>query len=379
MTTVAFHRPVVTSGDARAVLGSLHRRRLGGDQATSRRVQRELARLLRVKYCLLTTSCTAALELACMALAVRPGDEIIMPSFSFPSAANAVLRAGGRPVFADIEPGTWNLDMEDARGRITRRTRAIMPVHYGGLSCDMERARSLASEHHLKIIEDAAQGIGAAYRGLALGAIGDVGCLSFHETKNVTSGEGGAFVTNQPGLFRRAEVLWEKGTDRAAFLRGTIDRYTWREVGGSFALADPLAALLGSQLRRLHGITAARARIAARYDALLRPLVEAGRLRLRRVPPHVTPNHHVYPVLVDPVRRTRILAAMRREGAEGASHFEPLHTSPFARRELGPIPSLPVTDRVAASLIRLPIYPGLGAASQARVVAALDRALRRSR
>jgi dTDP-4-amino-4,6-dideoxygalactose transaminase len=344
-----------------AVVRALTGGHLCGDGPAAQRVERLLAERLGVPHVLLTTSCTHALELALMALDVGPGDEVIMPSFTFVSTANVVLRQGATPVFADIREDTFNLDPDDVRRRITSRTRAIMPVHYAGVACEMTRLSAIAREHELLLIEDAAQALCATYRGRPLGTVGDAGAFSFHETKNVTCGEGGALVTHREELARRAEIMREKGTNRAAFLRGEVDKYTWVDSGSSFVIAEVLAALLEAQLGRLDALQAARTRRAATYCEALAKLADARLLRLPHVPPEAGPNWHLFHFTVGSEQeRDRCLEFLRARGIGAAFHFVPLHSSPFGRRLAGDrAADLPVTDRVSRTIVRLPLYPVL--------------------
>ncbi len=261
---IAFSRPWFDAREEAAVREALSGQ-VSGDGPIGRRVEGRLAGLLGASRVLLTTSGTHALELALLALGVGPGQEVICPSFTFVSSANAVLRVGARPVFAEIEETTLGLDPADVERRITTRTAAVLPVHYAGVAPDMEALLGLARRHGLRVVEDAAQGLGAAWRGRALGTLGDAGCLSFHETKNVTCGEGGALVVSDPELAHRAEIAREKGTNRAAFLRGEVDKYTWVAEGSSYVLSDLLAAVLLAQLQKLDAIQTRRASVVARY------------------------------------------------------------------------------------------------------------------
>jgi dTDP-4-amino-4,6-dideoxygalactose transaminase len=371
--TIPLSRADIGDEEIAAAVASLRGGHLCGDGPATRRVERVLSERLQDAQVLLTTSCTHSLELALMALGIGPGDEVILPSFTFVSTANAVLRQGAVPVFAEIRPDTFNLDPDDVEARITPRTRAIMPVHYAGVACEMDRLNDLAEDHGLWVIEDAAQGLGSAYRGRPLGTLGDAGGISFHATKNVTCGEGGAFVTRDPALARRAEIMREKGTNRAAFLRGEVDRYTWVECGSSFVMADVLAAILEAQLQRVEEFQAARARLAAFYIQALEPLQQAGRLRLPHVPLEATPNWHLFHLTVaTEAERDRCLQFLRSRGITAAFHFVPLHSSPFGRAlaDGSPVP-LPITDMVSSTLIRLPLFPQLSEAQAGRVVEAL--------
>jgi dTDP-4-amino-4,6-dideoxygalactose transaminase len=313
-----------------------------------------------------------------MVMDIGPGDEVIMPSFNFVSSANAVVRQGARPVFADIDMGTFNLDPEQIEARITPATRGIVPVHYAGQGCHMDVINELAHAHNLWVVEDAAQGVGALYDGQYLGTIGNAGCYSFHVTKNIICGEGGAFLTNDDELARRAEIVSEKGTNRSAFLRGEVDKYTWVDVGSSFIISDLLAALALAQLERVEEITARRVTIWQRYYDELGPLSETGKIILPKLDPKATINGHIFAFCTaDPQRRDELLQGLKEKGIGATFHYVPLHSSPFARRHFDEIPSLPVTDLVSASLVRLPIYPDLTDEEQTYIIETLCKLCRR--
>ena len=345
--------------------------RVAGDGPFCRRVEGRVELLLGARHVLLTTSCTHALELALLALGIGPGREVICPSFTFVSTANAILRAGARPVFADIEDLTLGLDPADVERRVTPQTGAILPVHYAGIAPDMRALDELARAHDLRIVEDAAQGFGARYRGQALGTLGDAGCFSFHETKNLTCGEGGALVVRDDAVAARAEIIREKGTNRAAFLRGQVDKYTWVAEGSSYVLSDLLAAILDAQLDKHEEIARRRGRIAERYAAELAGWAES---RGARLPPHVPDrqtNHHVFFVLLpDEGARDRLMRHLREQGIQAAFHYVPLHSAPHGRT-LGEPPALPVTDRVASTLLRLPLHPVMTEEQVRRVIEAV--------
>lgn len=321
---------------------------------------------------LLTHSCTAALEMAALLLDIRPGDEIIMPSYTFVSTANAFVLRGGIPVFVDIREDTLNLDESLIESAITPRTKAIVPVHYAGIACEMDTIMSVARLHGLKIIEDAAQGVMASYKGRALGSIGDLGAYSFHETKNVISGEGGALLVNDPDLAQRAEIIREKGTDRSRFFRGEVDKYTWQEVGSSFLPGELIAAFLWAQLEEADRITSARLASWQRYHELLEPLEAEGILRRPVVPDGCQHNAHMYYVLLSPhIDRQKVLDAFKCNEIWSVFHYVPLHSSPAGRRYGRTHGDLAVTDRQSARLVRLPLWVGLSAEQQDRVVAVL--------
>ncbi len=351
---------------------------VAGDGPFGRGVEKRIAERLGARRILLTTSCTHALELALLALGVGAGREVVCPSFTFVSTANAILRAGARPVFADIEGRSLGLAVDDVRRRVTERTVALLPVHYAGLAPDMDALLELAAARGLAVIEDAAHAFGATYKGRPLGTLGDAGCFSFHETKNLTCGEGGALALRNEDVASRAEIIREKGTNRSAFLRGEVDRYTWVAEGSSYILADILAAILDAQLDRLDAIQARRAAICARYRTGLAGWAASHGVRLFNELPEGQSAHHIFFLLFPgATERDRALAALRATGVPASFHYVPLHTSPFGRTLVdGPPAALPMTDRVAATLLRLPLHPGLSDDDVDRVVAAAGECLR---
>jgi dTDP-4-amino-4,6-dideoxygalactose transaminase len=367
---IAFSRPWFDAREEAAVREALSGQ-VSGDGPIGRRVEARLARQLGASRVLLTTSGTHALELALLALGIGPGQEVVCPSFTFVSSANAVLRVGARPVFADVEETTLGLDPADVARRLTPRTAGLIPVHYAGVAPDMEALLGLARARGLRVVEDAAQGVAATWRGRALGTLGDAGCLSFHETKNVTCGEGGALVVGDPEIARRAEIAREKGTNRAAFFRGEVDKYTWVAEGSSYVLSDVLAAILDAQLDKLEEIQSRRAAVVARYREGLSGWAAERGVRLPPELPERGSNHHLFFLLYpDPRLRDAALVSLRAQGVMATFHYVPLHSAPHARR-LGLDVELPVTERVAATLLRLPLHPRLTAGEVDRVVAAV--------
>ncbi len=343
--------------------------RLSGDGPLGRSVEKRLEKELGVERVLLTTSCTHALELALLTLGIGPGHEVICPSFTFASSANAILRVGARPVFADIEPRTLGLDAASVGARITSRTAAIMPVHYGGIAADMDEISALARGHGLRIVEDAAHGLGGAFSGRALGTLGDAGCFSFHETKNITCGEGGALALTDREMAARAEIIREKGTNRNAFLRGEVDRYSWVREGSSYVLPEVLAAMLDGQLDKFHEIQRRRAHICRRYRE---GLGEWARTRGVGLPPILADRpsaHHVFYLLYpDGDRRDEALTHLRGAGIQASFHYIPLHSAPHGRAIGAADPLLPVTDSISARLLRLPLHPLLTEEEISRVI-----------
>jgi dTDP-4-amino-4,6-dideoxygalactose transaminase len=349
--------PLTGPAEADAVADAVRRGWLTGNGPACRRAEDALARILGVPA-LFMTSCTSALETSVRLCGVAAGDEVLCPSFTFVSTANAVVRAGARPVFVDIDPDTLNVDPAALEGAVTARTRAILVVHYAGRACDMGSILALADRHGLRVIEDAAHALGGQWQGRLLGTVGDFGCFSFHGTKDVVCGEGGALVCRSEADRRAAEIFREKGTNRAAFLRGEVDRYTWIGEGSSFVASDVLAALLTVQLDRLPAILARKRALADRLTSMLEPLEPA--VRLPREWPGILSTWHIYPVLVDPATRDAEIRALQAEGIGAAFHYVPLHSSPFGRERLGGrADDLPHTARVSASLIRLPLFAAM--------------------
>ena len=354
---IPFNRPCIGDLELAHVKAALVSGRVAGDGPYTQRCARLLESRFGTPRALLTTSCTAALEMAAMLGELRPGDEVILPSYTFVSTANAIVLRGATPVFVDVREDTLNLDERLIEAAVTPRTRAVWPVHYAGVACEMDEILATARRHGLLVVEDAAQGVHASYRGRWLGTIGDLGCYSFHETKNFACGEGGALLVNAQRMVARAEILREKGTNRSQFLRGQVDKYTWVDVGSSYVLSDVLAAMLLGQLERMEEITARRRAICGLYDRLLAPLAERGLLRLPVVPPHCASNYHMYYVLTAGIEeRTSLIEHLKRAGILATFHYVPLHTSAVGRSLGGREGMLPVTERASARLVRLPLY-----------------------
>lgn len=298
--------------------------------------------------------------MAILALGIGRGDEVIMPSFTFVSSANAVVMQGTRPVFAEILPGTLNLDPDDVRTRITPRTKAIIVVHYAGVSCDMDAFMQISTETGIPVIEDAAQGVDAFWRGRALGSIGQIGCFSFHDTKNITCGEGGAFLTNDSEVARKTEIIREKGTNRSAFLRGEVDKYTWIGRGSSYVQSEILAAVLMAQLEKRARIRELRKSVWEAYFSALSTFADNRLLTLPVIPPECTSNYHTFFVNTTTLSdRDPLLETLKKQDISASFHYVPLHSSPFGKNQGGLSNSLPKTDFLADSLIRLPLYPSL--------------------
>lgn len=358
MRTISYSEPFINFEEKRELLGAIAKRRISGDGPICRQVETKLREMLKARNVFLVTSGTHALELALMALRLKKGDEVICPSFTFVSTANAIIRQGARPVFAEIEMSTLNMDIDDAARRITKRTKAIIPVHYAGFSCDMERLVKTASRKNIRIIEDAAQAIDARYNGKSLGTFGDMGCFSFHSTKNVTCGEGGAIVVNKKVFEKDIQVMREKGTNRSLFLKGKIARYTWIDVGSSFVISDILAALLLAQLRKTPLINKRRRAIFKMYKDRLMCLEKNGIISLPDPDPRSLGNGHIFWILLKSgISRRAFIDKLRKLGIECTHHYVPLHNSPFGIRELGcRNGDLPITEDVSERLVRLPLH-----------------------
>ena len=365
---IPFNKPYIGEEEREAVAEALGQDVLHGDGPTTERVQSFLEDWLDVQHAFLVTSCTHALEMAMMALDIGLGDEVIMPSFNFVSSANAVVLQGATPVFAEIRPETLNLDPEAVEEKITPDTEAIVPVHYGGVACDMEAFLELGERYDVAIVEDAAQGVDAYYDGQPLGTIGDIGGYSFHDTKNITSGEGGAFLTDNEAVARRAEIIREKGTNRSAFYRGEVDKYSWVDEGSSYIPSDLLAALLEVQLERRDEIRQKRKQVWTTYREALTPLARDGLISLQTIPDYADHNYHIFYFRANtPDERDELLGALKEAGIQATFHYVPLHSSPYGRNTLECTDELPVTQHCSETLIRLPTYPQL--ATQAESIA----------
>jgi len=350
--------------------------RLAGDGPYTKRCHEWLETSAKCKKALLTHSCTAALEMAALLLDIEPGDEIIMPSFTFVSTANAFVLRGGIPVFIDIREDTLNINEQLVESAITARTKAIVAVHYAGVACEMDTIMSIAEVHGLKVVEDAAQGVMARYKGRPLGSIGDIGAYSFHETKNVISGEGGALLVNDPKLISRAEIIREKGTDKSSFSRGEVDKYTWQEVGSSYLPGELVAAFLWAQLEEADRITLERIASWQYYHEALDSLEHDGVIRRPIVPDDCEHNAHMYYVLLaSGINRQKVLDEFRRNDVWPVFHYVPLHSSPAGKKFGRANGTLDVTCRQSERLIRLPLWTGIDEHQIDRVVNILSSAI----
>jgi dTDP-4-amino-4,6-dideoxygalactose transaminase len=369
---IPFNRPVLAGNELRYVADAITRGHAAGDGEFTERCHRMLEKHLGAARVLLTTSCTHALEMAALLLRVGPGDEVIVPSFTFVSTANAFALRGARPVFVDIRPDTLNLDESQLEAAITPHTKAIVAVHYAGVACEMDRICAIVSSRGITVLEDNAHGLFARYRGRYLGTLGALATQSFHETKNVTCGEGGALVINDPSYVERAEVLREKGTDRSRFFRGQVDKYTWVDIGSSYLMSDILAAFLFAQLERHPQITAERARVWNYYRDHLSGWAASRGVRLPFVPETCEQSYHMfYLVMPNLQSRQRLIAHLQQRGILSVFHYLPLHLSLMGKTFGGREGQCPVTERVSDCLLRLPFYNDLTEADQAEIVDAV--------
>ena len=368
---IQFTRPALLDAGLARIGEAFAARRLAGDGPFCRRVEVVLQELVGAPRALLTTSCTHALEMSAMLLDLAPGDEVIVPAFTFVSTVNAFVLRGVRPVFADVRPDTLNLDEAVLPGLITPRTRAIVPVHYAGVGCELDAIVAIADAAGAVVIEDNAHGLFARYRGRPLGSFGALATQSFHDTKNVTCGEGGALILNDARFVERAEILREKGTNRSRFFRGQVDKYTWVDIGSSYVLSDILAALLLSQLDAWREVQEARARIWHRYATELAAWASARGIRLPIVPAHCEQAFHMFYLLIPDDRRGAFIDHLKARGVQAVFHYQPLHLSPMGLAHGGVAGACPVTERVADELVRLPLYADLSAEDQGTVIAAV--------
>ena len=321
-----------------------------------RRCETWLEQALSARRALMTHSCTAALEMAAMLAEVGPGDEVVMPSFTFSATATAFVLRGAKVVFVDIDPDTLNIDPILIEQAITERTKVVVPVHYAGLACDMDAIMPIAQRHDLIVVEDAAQAHLSTYKGKALGTIGDLGCLSFHETKNVISGEGGALILNSERLLERAEIIREKGTDRSRFFRGQVDKYTWQDIGSSYCPGEIVSAFLMAQLEKADVICARRRAIYELYRELLAPLAADGTINLPRATADEVNGHIFWILLESEAVRADLIRYLNGHNINAVFHYVPLHSAPAGRKFGRQSGDLPVTERISNSLLRLPLY-----------------------
>ena len=356
---IPFNKPFLTGQEIEYIQDAHSKGQLAGDGFYTKMCNSWLKENISCAESLLTHSCTAALEMAALLINAGPGDEIIMPSYTFVSTANAFVLRGATPVFVDIRPDTLNIDEKLIERAITTKTKAIIPVHYAGVGCEMSKIRDLASERNLFVIEDAAQGIMSSYEGAPLGSIGDLGCLSFHETKNIIAGEGGALLINNPLLKERAEIILEKGTDRKKYFRGQVDKYTWVDVGSSYLPGEIVAAFLWAQMQKAEEITLKRVQAWEKYHQSFAQLEANGLVRRPYIPNGCSNNAHMYYLILNSLeKRTKFIEELARVSIGAVFHYVPLHESPMGKSYAG-IHPLKISSEISNTLVRLPMWVGI--------------------
>lgn len=375
---IPFNRPVLAGKELDYIREAVERGHLAGDGSFTERCQRWLTEYLGARAVLLTHSCTAALEMAAILADIGPDDEVIMPSFTFVSTANAVVLRGGRPVFVDIRADTLNIDEQLIEAAITPLTKAIFPIHYAGVPAEMDAINDIAKRYGLTVVEDAAQGLGSRYRTRRAASLGDMATISFHETKNIISGEGGALAINDERLIERAEVIREKGTNRKKFFRGQVDKYTWVDLGSSFLPSELVAAFLYGQIEQIDQIQEDRMATWNMYDGALKSFHNRG-VRTPVIPIHCEANAHLYYIIVPTLElRQKLISLMKADGIATPFHYVPLHNAPAGQRFSRTFGKLTNTDDLSERLVRLPLYPAMGTAANQvleRLVVHLDQLL----
>jgi len=369
---IPFNKPFLTGHEIDVIQEAFENRRFAGDGPFTHECSRLIKSLIGSPCALLTTSCTHALEMAALLLEIKPGDEVIVPSFTFVSTANAFVLRGAKPVFIDIRPDTLNFDEEQFDSLITPRTRAAVPVHYAGVACEMDSILATAARHRIAVVEDNAHGLCGAYRGRPLGSFGSLAAQSFHETKNFSCGEGGALIVNRADLVERAEVIREKGTNRSRFFRGEVDKYTWVDIGSSYVLGDLLAAFLLAQLKERDDIQARRRRIWEYYYANLHALGSSRGLGLPFIPAHCQQAYHLFYLLTRSLEeRSALIRHLKERGIHAVFHYVPLHLSEMGVRFGGRPGQCPITEAISDRLVRLPFYNTLTPSDQDQVIEAI--------
>ena len=369
---IPFNKPHLTGKEAHYMYQAVYNSKLSGNGEFTKRCQRFFEEKYGFKKCLLTTSCTDALEMAAILCDIHPGDEVIVPSYTFVSSALAFVRAGAKIVFADSMKRNPNIDAEQIESLITPKTKVIVPVHYAGVACDMDRIMGIAEKHNLLVVEDAAQAVDSYYKGKPLGTIGHLSAFSFHETKNVISGEGGMLGINDERFIRRAEIIWEKGTNRAEFFRGEVNKYGWCDIGSSFLPSEVVAAFLWAQLEAMDDIQTKRKKLWNKYQELLKPMADEGRFRLPDIPDYATNNAHMFYLVCNSlVERTTLIKKLKENNILAVFHYLSLHSSEFYKDKHDGRP-LPECDRYADRLVRLPMYYDLSESEVNQIVSFLD-------
>lgn len=367
---IPFNVPYYTGKELNYMKEALETRKISGDGTFTRRINEYIEENFGTKKALFVTSGSSALDMAALLIDIKPGDEVIMPSYTFVSTANSVVLRGAKVVFADIDSNTMNINPEDIERKVTKKTKAIFPVHYGGVSCDMDRIMKIGQKYGLRVVEDAAQGVNAKYNGKYLGTIGDIGCYSFHETKNYVCGEGGAILVNKDdSLIERAEIIREKGTNRRKFLLGQIDKYSWVDIGSSYLGSDMLAAFLSAQFESMDEINRMRKNIYEFYYKNLEGLKEMGRIKLPFIPDGCDINYHMfYIVLKSEGERNYLMNRLKENEINAVFHYVPLHLSSMGEGMGYKKGDLPITEEYAGRLLRLPLYANLKEEEQAYII-----------
>lgn len=357
---IQFSIPSITDTEKQYMNEAIQKGKLCGDGAYTKLASNWFCDHLGIERLLLTTSGTHALEMAALLIDLKAGDEVIVPSYTFVSTVNAFMLRGAKPIFVDIEPQTMNIDVQLIEQAITHKTKAIFPVHYAGVACDMDGVMEIAKKHDLKVVEDAAQGVGSHYKGTPLGTIGDFGCFSFHETKNYTMGEGGAVIIQDPAKFPDAEIIREKGTNRSQFMKGVVDKYSWHQIGSSYLPSDVLAAMLCGQLNRFDEIMTKRMDIWDTYHERFESLEMEGKIIRPFIPGYASHNAHMYYILLPTEnQRNQVMNQLRAKGISAVFHYIPLHTSPMGLSLGYSQGQLPVTEEYSGRILRLPLYPDM--------------------
>lgn len=372
MPLIPFNRATLVGNELAYMEDALASGHIMGNGPYTRKCETLLEAITRAKRVLLTTSCTSALEISALLLDFQPGDEVIVPAFAFVSTANAFVLHGAKPVFADIRPDTLNLDEAEVEKHINARTRAIIPLHYAGIGCEMDTLSEICRRHRLVMIEDNAHGLSGSYAEKPLGAFGAMATLSFHETKNYTCGEGGALLINEERYIDRAEILREKGTNRQAFFRNEVDKYSWVDVGSSYVISELLAAMLFAQLERFQEVYERRRHLWNRYQTSLDSWAERHSVRLPVVPADCQQAYHLFYLLLPSGNcRDRFIAHLHEQGIHAVFHYLPLNTSTMGRRFGGKVGDCPVTEEVSERLVRLPLFQGLKDEEQLQIIDAV--------
>ncbi len=365
---IPFNKPYLSGNELQYIGEAVQSGKISGNGVFTKKSQQFFEEKYGFRRCLLTTSCTDALEMAAILCDIQVGDEVIVPSYTFVSTANAFVLRGAKIVFADSSAKNPNLDADKLLGLITPKTKAIVVVHYAGIACDMDKIMSIAEANNLFVIEDAAQAVDSFYKGRSLGSIGHLSAFSFHETKNIISGEGGMLVINDERFEKRAEIIWEKGTNRSAFWRGEVDKYNWVDIGSSFLPSEVVAAYLYAQLENLEKIQTRRKQIWAKYYEAFTDLEQSGKLKLPVVPNYATNNAHMFYLLTDSIeQRDALIGFLKANKIYAVFHYISLHSSPFYKEKAGDV-SLPVSDYYSDCLVRLPLFYELAEAEQQLII-----------